>query len=120
MNEAILIWLYISISDAITSAVVVSFVALVASGFSILTFWVNEDDTATATMWAKRAAIVWVSFLFMSSFIPSKEDIKYIIGGAAVWNSAEYLASSEEAKQIPDNILKAMNSFLEETQKEDK
>lgn len=49
-------------------------------------------------------------------FCPSKKDALLIYGGGAV---IDYVHSSEEAKKLPDNAVKALNKWLEEDGNED-
>ena len=49
-----------------------------------------------------------VALTILSSFYPSKSDLAWIAGGTA----AASIASSDEAKELPDNLLKAANAFL--------
>lgn len=48
----------------------------------------------------------------VDAFYPEKEDLMYIVGGATVLSGGQYMVNSEEAQQLPDNVLEAANKFL--------
>jgi hypothetical protein len=58
-----------------------------------------------------KFGVVLGGLLIVSVLIPSRSDLAFIIGG-------HYATHSAEAQKLPDNILKAMNAFLQGIQKE--
>lgn len=77
------------------------------------TAYYNEDDDARKRSY-KYFRITIISFFVMmaSLFIPSKQDM-YVIYG--VGGTIDYLKESEEAKKLPENVIKACNAFIEDS-----
>jgi hypothetical protein len=50
---------------------------------------------------------------------PTKDDLKWIVGGAIVWNSAEGVANIKGVDKLPENLVGAANYFLESIYKEE-
>jgi len=58
------------------------------------------------------------SFIFMLSLLsPSESQMKYIIGGYFAYNSAQYIGDVKGVEKLPENIVNAVNSYLEEAKK---
>lgn len=57
----------------------------------------------------KICVISAVLTLFFVFFTPSVKQLGWIVGGGVAWN----ISQTEEAKKLPDNVLKTLNSFLE-------
>lgn len=51
-----------------------------------------------------------VVFIILNLLIPSRDDLKYIIGGAAIVS----LADVKGVEELPENLVKAANEFLKE------
>jgi len=128
MFEAVMIYLYVVFGNLVDVAGFFAF-AVGFFYFMILFFAsvnadakeVKEKYSSTNEYFAETMKKIkfWTGFKFilfafvLNSFYPTTENIKYIIGGAVAWNTAEWVAGSPDAKRIPENVLKAMNKFLE-------
>lgn len=131
MNEAILIWLFLSVGKLVNFAVLsVALLTFAWSGVTLIlaigTDCGTEDDchdwaiggyNKLVKSW-KTVFVTVVVTQSLASFYPSRDDLKWIIGGAVVWNVAEAGVESEELQALPDNVLGAMNHFLESVQEE--
>jgi hypothetical protein len=115
MTEALIILLYFAVQDVVETAVLIS----IFSTLAYTVWWVfalvsKDDDTPVPTPsskgWtANRVAWIFLPIWLLAAAIPDTEDLKYIIGGAVAWN----VAQTEEAQRLPENVLRAANSFLE-------
>lgn len=63
---------------------------------------------------AKRSAKVWAGLLVLVLLIPDFKDMKMIIGGTLVLESAQGVANLEGVKELPQNLVNAANLFLEQ------
>ena len=114
MEAAFWIYLYLTIGNLAWVVELATFVAIGASIFWVVA-WLHEADPdedpefATFSKWTKRAIITALSLLVVSTFYPSREDLAWMFGGATVYS----LTQNEEAQKLPDNVLKAANTFLE-------
>lgn len=113
MNTALMIYLYLAVGsllDMLFLACVGLGAVVGASGLAILEEQTNGHAPPEGYgKWAKRYLICAACFLVVDSFYPDKEDLAFIFGGAI----AVDIATTEEAQKLPDNLLKAANSFLE-------
>lgn len=73
-------------------------------------FWIKHMRLKTKVAFA----IAIVSALSLVA-LPTKEEAFLIYGGGTV---IEYVQNNEEAKKIPDNAVKALNTWLETIQKD--
>lgn len=55
-----------------------------------------------------------ITVIILTAMFPSEKTLKYMAGAYVTQESYEYVMSSDEAKQLPDNVLKAANSFLKD------
>lgn len=133
MNEAIIIYLYLAIGNVIKAVTVFASLYMAILFLSAFIVYIKADferivenrgiplervKDSMGVLKAKMAIGIFIVVVFLGALYPSEKDIKYIIGGTAIWKTADYLADNEEAKKIPDNVLKAMNSFLEQVNEE--
>jgi hypothetical protein len=136
MSEAILIWIYLSLGNASNLATVIICIAtacflgfVIINAIGVAEMSVNEvgyDDrwenykgmikSTWAKMPTKTAALLMVVILAY----PSKEDLKYIIGGSLVVNGAQAASDIEGVEKLPKNLVNAMNVFLEKAVEETK
>ena len=73
----------------------------------------DEDDGARKRSYKYfRIAIISLFVMMASLFIPSKQDM-YVIYG--VGGTIDYLKESEEAKKLPENVIKGCNVFIEDS-----
>lgn len=73
-------------------------------------------EKKSAKKWLKNAFISNICFLILVLITPSTNTLYKIFGIGSV---LEYVRNSDEAKQLPDNVLKAINYYLKEIPKED-
>lgn len=101
--------------------VVLMFIAIISTGCligGIITRYGEEfssKEKKAASKWIKYSLAILILSVIAKVFTPSTKDA-YIIYG--VGNTIDYLKSSEEAKKLPDNALKALNSYLESIKEE--
>lgn len=119
MNEAIYIWLYLSLGKILHPAVV--YLTLIITPFIMfMSGMVLTDDPTrslvrTVKNFPRKTAIVWI---LLCCIYPSTEDLKYIIGGALVINGVEAAKDIEGVSELPANMVGAMNHFLESVTEE--
>lgn len=60
--------------------------------------------------------------VFLVCLYPSKDDLKYIIGGSLVINGVQAASDIdiEGVEKLPENLVNAMNVFLEKAVEENK
>lgn len=117
MEYAFWIWLYLTIGNLGWVIVLLWTVALMGgliAAFAGEACNFDKDCSGWGIYIAlKRTAItalvLALIFSLIASAYPSRTDLAWIVGGAG----AIHLAQSEEAQKLPDNVLRAMNSFLE-------
>lgn len=66
----------------------------------------GDDNKGKYYPWIKKFIVAVIVLTIISIFVPGEKQILTIAGGYAVTNDAE-------VKKLPDNILKAANSYLE-------
>ena len=117
MNEALIIWLYTSLLTACEVLGVIALLVGIISLFLHLLYYLEDSPVAmepfliTKNTWM----CIFISFaILMNVVVPSKDDMKDIIGGSVLWNTTTSVLDSGEAKKLPSNILKAANTLLEE------
>lgn len=126
--EYFIIYLYLSLYDLLSNFATILGLALLpfslALGFCT-TEWLDnhhrEENKAEKykKTWmystGKTYIIACLIMFVVCSFVPSPKQLAIIVGLPAAYN----VATSTEAQKLPDNILKAVNGFLEETAKEE-
>lgn len=101
--------------------VVLMFIAIISTGcliVGVITRYGEEfsnKEKKAARKWIKYSLAILILSVIAKVFTPSTKDA-YIIYG--VGNTIDYLKSSKEAKKLPDNALKALNSYLESIREE--
>jgi hypothetical protein len=65
---------------------------------------------------AKAALAIAIISALLLVALPTKEEAFLIYGGGTV---IDYMQNSEEVKKIPDNAVKALNTWLESVQKDE-
>jgi len=71
-----------------------------------------EDNAKYFKKWLPFKIIIPI--IVCLSLVPSKDDMKLIIGGALAINGVQAAANIEGVEQLPENLVGAMNHFLEE------
>ena len=120
MNEAIIIWLYLSLGNLFGGEFLLFISCVTAIALFVLALYQGERsrDEPTAGFYIKKyyplKTVIFICVLTI--FYPSKDDLKYIIGGAIVWNTIESAKDIEGIDKLPENLVNAANHFLETTQ----
>ena len=134
MNEAIMIWLYLSLGGVVKLATLAIccalaffctfalFNALVTSDIGCCSNdyndrWVNYR-LRIKMIWGKMPTKTIILFVIIILAYPSKDDLKYIIGGSLVINGAQAASDIEGVEKLPENLVNAMNVFLEKAVKD--
>ena len=120
METAFYIYLYLTLSKVIVlfEAAIALFIAISAAycvAYSISLMDDEEIPSAIKGAYTKLAKVIIFVCLPIYLLFPDKEDIAYIFGGTALIS----IAQTEEAQKLPDNILEAVNVFLEGVADED-
>ena len=85
---------------------------------AIVTAMYAEENEALKDYYAKllmKSMYMFAICLLIFAFIPRTSSLYKIIGIGSV---LEYVNNNEEAKQLPDNAIKAINYYLEQIPKE--
>jgi len=118
MSVPLLIWIWLSLKSLVVTGVILGVIL-----FSIALIWYacERDYARTAenvvkanTMGIKRLKIIGyptIALMFLGCLVPNSKDLQWIIGGSVAYS----IATTDEAKKLPDNLLKSMNIFLENT-----
>lgn len=137
MNEAILIYLYLTAGHLLKFLTVFGWFSAVVLVVTTIAFYscsidgykikYRPDEAAwhknmfkKVLPYTKALVITALISTFLFIALPSKKDLVYIVGGATVINVAK--DNSEESQKLPKNILNVVNGFLEEinSKEEDK
>ncbi len=133
MNEAFLIWIYLILGNVLELATVI---ICIATGCFLLFVifgaleridvsdhnkdkWKNYREMIKST-WAKMPKKTTALFVVIILAYPSREELKYIIGGSLAVNSAMAASDIEGVDKLPKNLVNAMNLFLEKAAEENK
>lgn len=95
---------------------ILSAVAMVI--MAIVTAMYTEENETLKDYYAKllmKSMYMFAICLLIFAFIPRTSSLYKIIGIGSV---LEYVNNNEEAKQLPDNAIKAINYYLEQIPKE--
>lgn len=126
MNTALLIYLYIVAGNVASACAVTAFVLAICyffplimtaiiSGFGYDTRFSSDELSPESKGFIAmrrhfKSVVIALAFLgSVPALYPDKDDVAWILGGAA----AVHVAQTEEAKKLPDNLLRAANTFLE-------
>jgi len=113
MNEQLIIYLW-SISENASIAFGVSSIVL-GIGSICLTIGAFSNEISK---WWLCTWIVAFFFLFMTIFIPSKQDLALIWAYPYLKNGVSQVAQNKELNKLPDNIMSLTNTYLEKQIKE--
>lgn len=114
--EFLLIYIYFVLQN-LSSILLFGLIGLLVLFGATLVFCLDEPShvcedfyKSHTVPWFKRLIyILVIPGFILTILVPSKEDIAWIVGGGITLN----IAQSEEARQLPDNVLNAANQFLE-------
>ena len=123
MSEAILIWVYLSLGNFVTIWTVFLIFLILGGGVTAFIICAIEDSLEPLTNFIDKVKPylpikTMVVMTLISIAYPSKEDLKYIIGGALVVNGAQAASEIEGIEKLPKNLVNAMNVFLEKSVEE--
>ena len=69
---------------------------------------ITDDHPFVIVPWVTKSLFCSVSLLFLAfAFVPTKEEMTYIVGGYFVTNV-------EDIEKLPPNLVKSANKFLED------
>ena len=120
MNEAIIIWLYLSLGNLFGGGLLISIGCVTVMVLLVSGLYQGEKSSKEpdAIVYIKKyypfKTVIFICVLTI--FYPSKDDLKYIIGGAIVWNTIESAKDIDGIDKLPENLVNAANHFLETTQ----
>lgn len=89
---------------------ILSGVVLIAITIATFACYAENEKEETKKMvigWLKKALIIFISISALVNFTPTNKDLTIILGGY-------YVTNSEQIKELPDNVVGAINSFLGE------
>lgn len=117
MNTTLILWLC-SIASSIGSLLcILGVFSLAGSIFAFLVATLTQSDSDEQECRFQRIkkftkSSIPISFLIllMGCMIPSTPQCYAIYG---IGSTIEYIQNSEEAKKLPDNTIRALNSYLE-------
>lgn len=113
MSTLLLFYTY-TVLSSIASIGFVLFTALLLAlffmGFAYLVEEKNYFQSVKIKPWMKWSATAIFAIIVLT---PSKDDLYFMLGGTALIETAKTIDSSEAGK-IPNNTLRAINSFLEQ------
>ena len=125
MSWFLLAWLYTTILSFTLPMALFVTIYLGALGWGIIaryathgTPYEGEADEFLFFLARKRFYIsIFFAILFLAA-IPGKNDLKFIVGAGVVANGVEWAATNEEAKKLPESIMKSVNHFLSQVNQE--
>lgn len=132
MTTAFLIWAYLGLGNFIIAMWVITVFTSIGFVFWYVRRLINidyntprlEEPAAYAELHKKARSIypykTLFVFILITTFYPSISDLKYIIGGTVLIEGGKMIADSKEAQKLPDNIIKAANTFLTKVNDEKK
>lgn len=114
MKELYWITVLAGIGEALFITSIIVLILSLLIGLALLGAAYYDENSDARKRSYKYFRITIISFFVMmaSLFIPSKQDM-YIIYG--VGGTIDYLQESEEAKKLPENVIKACNMFIEDS-----
>ena len=131
MSEAIVLYLYLALGGVVTALMTLAVVVLIVYGAlyiglaldSNLGRETNREKRPTSEARAFKSVdryrdkvVVFLVFVALAvSFYPSKEDLKWIVGGALLINGVQNI---EGIERVPQNTINALNGFLGSLDKE--
>ncbi len=104
-----------NIGNAVVTFVIIGILGLVSCltvyGFAIIDEEENQEKRKSLLRGIKIFGSILIISLIISSITPTDKQIYMVAGGYAATND-------KELKKLPDNVLKAANSYLESLQKD--
>lgn len=122
MSYAILLYLYTVLTGLSYLAASIIFLLAIASAFFIALlatdYEKNNIKVQEAFNKVFKKPLKWLLPICIAIvlLVPTKDELYFIVGGSALIT----VGTTEEAKKLPDNVLKAANTFLEKLQENKK
>ena len=106
------LWAVFTLPSLASVIGVIAFLVALICGFAFIfctvTAAIDDDEDMKKFARGVRPYVKWALVaLFVTLFVPSTDQMKYIIGGYLVTNI-------EHIDELPPNLVKAANRFLEE------
>lgn len=113
-----LYWLSVlgSLSEIVTYLIVIILIMLCVTGIVYLISVLCDEENRVLKKLLIKGSVCLILLALLSSFIPSRKELYLIYG---VGKTLDYLQSNEDAKELPENVIKALNKLAEEYAKED-
>lgn len=119
MWEVFVLWLLFTVMPNISILFGLPFTILVCGWVIVGTISIfgGYDDMQPIINKAKKLKtyihMIVIGFI-LTIFIPSSDQMKILIGGYFAVNTVEAVGNVEGIERLPENVVKAMNKFLEE------
>lgn len=118
--EFLYIYLYTVLTGLVGLSTWVLTLALIATiifGICVFVEVINGGSVPVSNLSKYIPLKSIVIALLLVVVVPSKDDMKYIIGGGLAWMAIENV---EGLAELPQNLINAANAFLKEEVKSDK
>ena len=117
MSEFLLIYIWVVLLNMYK---VTLFIGAIGSAiFGVMTASFHGEELEAEYLRAKRLWKISLCLLALGGVlfcvVPDKEELALIAGGGVLLHGGQYITESEAAKELPENVLRALNSMLEET-----
>ena len=129
MSEFIWIYLYVAMSNL---NVLLGFMLTIVAIFLFVRYMISADKASYDRLYPdgkknhedlkkkhvelkrnKTLVSMVLLFVFLTTFLPSESDIKTIIAGGLIWKGGKATSEISGIEQLPENLVRAMNGFLE-------
>ena len=115
MNEFVIVYVWLALQNAVG---ILGFAAVFASiVFLLFVSILAEEDEDELPKTAKQLGIFcvlsWGFFVPGFILVPSEDEMKTIIGAGAVWRGIRVAQDVPGAEELPENVIRAMNTVLE-------
>ena len=134
--EFIYIYIYTAIQTASTILWMAFWSFIIAGGVTLLFSFLGtgslsyhkedndrHEELKTALLKLIKNKIVMSLFLLMLAItilVPSRKDLETIIAGGLIWKGSSALTEIDGIESLPENIVSAMNAFLERSSEDKK
>ena len=110
------VYWYLTLGKVATTLAIISGIAIVIMFVGVF-IAAMEDERGIAKRIAKLLSIPFF-ILFITLFYPSVDNMKVILGGSTAIVIGSSVADAEGADKIPQNVVNAVNTFLEKIDEE--
>lgn len=79
----------------------------------------DDDEETISRAWGRARKLLYsaIFFTLLAVFVPSEKDMYAIYG---IGGTIDYIKSNDNAKQLPDKVVNALDKWIDEKTKEDK